>query len=120
MEKIASDREGSLEALLNLDGEIFPMDNGYWVKFDVHLVSASKHIPHGVRYTLTLHNRNNIRVIGFDNAHGVQQPKKHRYAARKITWDHQHHLDKVESYEFESAGQLLEDFWLTVEEYLGD
>ena len=23
-----------LENLLNLDGETFPMDNGYWVKFE--------------------------------------------------------------------------------------
>ena len=31
-----------LENLLNLDGETFPMDNGYWVKFEVQKIKASK------------------------------------------------------------------------------
>lgn len=47
----------SLENLLNLDGEIFPMDNGYWVKFEAKRVQASTSIPHGVRYSLTLHDK---------------------------------------------------------------
>jgi len=32
----------SLENLLNLDGEIFPMDNGYWVKFVVKMEDFEK------------------------------------------------------------------------------
>lgn len=47
----------SLENLLNLDGEIFPMDNGNWVKFEVKKVQVSTSIPHGVRYSLTLHDK---------------------------------------------------------------
>ncbi|WP_319557749.1 toxin-antitoxin system TumE family protein [Thiomicrorhabdus sp.] len=107
-----------LETLLELDGEIFPMENGYWTKFEVHRVEPSKEIPHGIKYSLTLHNRQNQRIVGFDNAHGVKL-KKHRYAAKKITWDHKHLEKIVMDYEFESAGQLMEDFWHEVDKVLG-
>ncbi len=30
-----SKEDASLETLLDLDGEVFPMDNGYWTKFKV-------------------------------------------------------------------------------------
>ena len=33
-------------------------------------------IPHGIRYNLTLHNRHNKRVMGFDNAHAVKGKKR--------------------------------------------
>ena len=58
-----------LENLLNLDGEVFPMDSGYWVKFDVKRVGVSISIPHGIKYSLSLHNKRNNRVVGYDNAH---------------------------------------------------
>jgi len=109
-----SGEDVSLETLLDLDGEIFPMDNGYWTKFEAFGVTAAPQIPHGVRYSLTLHDRNNNRVIGFDNAHTFK-PKKNKYGARKITWDHKHKMEKVIPYEFESASQLIEDFWKEVE-----
>jgi hypothetical protein len=112
-----SKKDSSLETLLNLDGEIFPMENGYWTKFEATKVETTLQIPHGVKYSLTLHNQNNIRVLGFDNAHAFK-PKKKKYGARKITWDHKHKMNKVTPYEFESAGQLLEDFWVAVEEIL--
>ena len=32
----------NFENLLNLDGEVFPMDNGYWIKFEVHQVEKTK------------------------------------------------------------------------------
>jgi len=44
--------------------------------------------------------------------------RKKGFAGRKITWDHKHNLDKIESYTFESAGQLLEDFWAAVDQYM--
>lgn len=108
-----------LENLLDLDGEIFPMENGYWVKFEVYKVVKSKEIPHGIKYSLTLHNRQNIRVLGFDNAHGVKL-KKYKFAAKKVTWDHKHLQNKVVNYEFETPAQLLEDFWQEVERLIGD
>ena len=39
--------DASLETLLHLDGEIFPMDNGFWTKFEVSRVTPMKQIPHG-------------------------------------------------------------------------
>ena len=80
-----SREDAPLDTLLDLDGEIFPMDNGCWTKFEVSRVRPTKQIPHGIRYSLTLHDRNNTRVLGFDNAHTFK-PKKNRYMARKITW----------------------------------
>jgi hypothetical protein len=105
-----------LENLLNLHGEVFPMDNGYWIKFEAYEVELTKAIPHGVRYSLTLHDKNNHRVIGYDNAHSYKSSKK--YAARKESYDHMHKQVDIVAYEFESASQLLEDFWKSVDYYM--
>ena len=107
-----------IETLLLLDGEIFPMSNGYWTKFEVRKVTPSEQIPHGLRYSLTLHGRDNRRIIGYDNAH-VAKPKRKKYGASKVVWDHKHRQNIVDSYEFESAAQLLEDFWNDVNEIIG-
>ena len=53
-----------LETLLQLNGEVFPMDNGFWVKFKVHITAQNIHIPHGIKYSLTLHDKFNKRIIG--------------------------------------------------------
>jgi hypothetical protein len=45
-----SGEDASLDTLLDLDGEIFPMDNGYWTKFDASRVMPAPQIPHGVKY----------------------------------------------------------------------
>lgn len=94
-----------------MDGEVFVLDAGYWVKFEAKRVPPSLSIPHGIRYSLTLHDRNNAPVLGFDNAHAIKPKGKKRFSGRKVTWDHRHLWDKVVPYEFESAGQLLDDFW---------
>lgn len=108
------DGHTNLETLLSLDGEVFPMDNGYWTKFEVKRVAVSEKVPHGIRYSLTLHDRDNNRVFGIDNAHGFK-PKRKKYGAKKIGWDHQHKREKVLPYEFESPEALLTDFWSIVE-----
>jgi len=105
-----------LENLLNLHGEVFPMDNGYWVKFEAYEVDLTKAIPHGIRYSLTLHDKNNHRVIGYDNAHSFKSSKK--FSARKESYDHVHKQMDIVAYEFESASQLLEDFWKSVDYYM--
>ena len=105
-----------LENLLNLDGETFPMDNGYWVKFEANKVKVSDAIPHGIKYSLTLHDRSNKRVIGYDNAHSFKSSKK--YGAKKETYDHIHKQMDIVPYEFESALQLIEDFWKSAEYYM--
>ena len=110
-------RIDDLEPLLNLDGEIFLLENGYWTKFEATRVALTQYIPHGIKYSLTLHDRNNTRILGFDNAHAIKY-RKMKYGARKRTWDHKHMMEKVYRYEFESASQLLEDFWKAVDEII--
>lgn len=105
-----------IENLLNLNGETFPMDNGYWVKFEVWKVEVSLSVPHGIRYSLTLHDKNNHRVIGYDNSHSYKSKKK--YGATKETYDHIHKQMDVFPYEFETASQLMEDFWNSAEYYM--
>jgi len=109
-----------IETLLNLHGEIFPMANGYWTKFEARQVEpTTEQIPHGISYSLTLHDKHNRRMIGFDNAHAVK-PKRKKFGARKVTWDHKHQRENILPYEFETAGQILEDFWKEVEAFLGE
>jgi len=113
-----NNKYGSLDTLLDLDGEIFPMDNGYWVKFNAKQICPDQHAPHGIRYSMSLHDKYNTRVIGFDNAHAVKTNRKKGFTGRIVTWDHKHHMDRVEPYTFKTAGQLLEDFWTAVDGYL--
>ena len=82
-QKKYSKEDAALETLLDLDGEIFPMDNGYWTKFEACRVAPTRHIPFGIKYSLSLHDRNNTRILGFDNAH-AQKPKRKKYGARKV------------------------------------
>jgi hypothetical protein len=75
-EKNGSRKDETLETLLDLDGEIFLMEGGYWTKFEANRVEPTQHIPHGVRYSLTLHDRNNTGILGFDNAHAFRPEDK--------------------------------------------
>ncbi len=108
-----------LETLLDLDGNIFPMDNGYWTKFESRIIQPNKHIPHGIKYSLTLHDRHNHRILGYDNAHGIKAKKK-TFQAKRQEWDHKHEKMNITIYEFENAGQLLEDFWLDANRIMTD
>lgn len=109
--------DSGLDTLLDLNGEMFPMENGYWTKFEARKVEPNIHIPHGIKYSLTLHDDQNRRILGYDNAHGIK-PERRRFAARRTIWDHKHDREKIEQYEFESAGKLMEDFWNDVHEVL--
>jgi hypothetical protein len=72
---VGGPRDTSLDALLDLDGQVLVIDErgGYWVKFEVRLVAATKERPHGLDYSMTLHGNDNERLVGFDNAHAVRQ-----------------------------------------------
>jgi len=109
-----------LETLLELDDIIIAQTAGYWVRFEVRQVSASKHIPHGIRYNLTLHDNCNQRVMGYDNAHVPKGAKRGKYKAQIMTYDHKHQTLKCkgEPYSFNSPAQLIEDFWKSVDDYL--
>jgi hypothetical protein len=51
------ERDPSLDALLDLDGQILVVDteSRHWVRFVVRRVLASEEKPHGFNYSLTLH-----------------------------------------------------------------
>lgn len=109
-----------IQTLLNLDGQKFWPSSKYWVKFEVRQVEATPQIPHGIRYSLTLHDRNNTRILGFDNAHLIKAKgrRKKKYAGRVVAWDHVHKFETLKAYGFESASQLLDDFWKAVDDII--
>ena len=88
-------------------------------KIEAKFVAPSENIPHGINYSLTLHDKNNKRIIGYDNAHGIEARKK-KFRVNRIEWDHKHERERIKPYEFEDAGQLMEDFWDDVNECIGD
>jgi hypothetical protein len=114
--------DADLRNLLDLHDCILEQEEGYWIKIEAWLVEATRHMPHGVRYSLTLHDKYGKRVLGYDNAHEVKPPKKFKYAGRRWPYDHRHrHMtDKGEPYEFKDAQQLLVDFFADVDRVLQD
>lgn len=108
-----------IENLLELDGARFVIDEllGLWVKFDIKIVEKEISRPHGIRYSLSLHDRSNQRIMGFDNAHAIEYGKKNCVAPKRA-FDHWHkkHNKNARPYLYESAGKLLEDFWTAVDE----
>ena len=100
-----------LELLLDLDGVKFELERGFWVKFEVRQLTRAREIPHGIRYSLTLHDRTNRRVLGYDNAHAVMT--RHRKRKTSIR-DHRHYGQLVEIYHYRTADKLLEDFYIDV------
>ena len=114
-------KDKGLDYLLDLDGEILAQEGGYWIKIEANqLKHATKECPHRIRYCLTLHDRYGKRVLGFDNAHSVKTRKRGRYKGRSVAYDHKHMnpVDKGTPYVFESAEQLLRDFFEEVDKYL--
>lgn len=96
------------------------MDAGYWVKIEAKRVSPSPRIPHGMLNSSTLHDRNNVRVIGIENAHAIKLKGRNRYSGQMVTWSHKHQTERLSPYEFESADHLLIDFWATVGNQIGE
>jgi hypothetical protein len=111
----------NIETLLNLDGVVIEQAGGHWTKFEAREVPKTDGIPHGIRYSLTLHDRTGKRMMGFDNAHAVKIKgnNKRKYQGRK-TFDHRHRNSEDEGvfYLFTNAHQLLKDFWLEVDKVL--
>jgi hypothetical protein len=81
---------------------------------------ATREYPHCVKYSLTLHDRYGKRLLGFDNAHPIKTTKRGRFTGRCIAYDHRHMNpgDKGVPYIFESAEQLLVDFFNEVDKVL--
>ena len=112
--------DNEIDTLLELNGIIIEQAGGYWTKFEAFKIAKiTEERPHGIRYSLTLHNKSGHRLMGFDNAHAVKTKPKGKHKGRK-TYDHWHRHEKDEGvpYEFVNAYQLINDFWLEVDNVL--
>ena len=109
-----------LQNLLDLSGSVIDQGNGYWVKIEAWSVKPFEFVPHGIRYSLTLHEPYGTRILGYDNAHAVNLPKKFKYAGQRLPYDHKHRhvTDQGVPYEFVDAHQLLSDFFIEVDKVL--
>jgi hypothetical protein len=110
----------SINTLLALDGSVFEQESGFWIKIEAKTVDPTEFIPHGIRYSLTLHDRYGRRILGYDNAHAVKPPGKFKFAGRRLPYDHKHRSarDKGVPYTFGSAQVLLEDFFSEVDKVI--
>lgn len=114
-----TDRDLSLDTLLLLDGDTFvaDADGKCWVKFVVKRVAVTPERLHGLNYSLTLHDEDGERLLGFDNAHPIREGSGPG-AKTRIEYDHQHNGQQVRFYFYADAGTLLADFWTEVEAIL--
>ncbi|MDE0255201.1 MAG: hypothetical protein OYG32_10435, partial [Rhodospirillaceae bacterium] len=65
----------------------------------------------------TLHAPDGTRLVGFDNAHPVDDRGKPGAGLRRES-DHHHRLQVVRPYDYADAVTLLEDFWAEVDSIL--
>lgn len=79
-------------------------------------------IPHGIRYSLTLHEPYGRRILGYDNAHGVKPPKHFKHSGKRYPFDHKHlglsHNGVL--FEFKDAQGLLVRFFDEVDALLAE
>lgn len=115
-------RDAGISTLLDLHDQIIDQGDGYWIKIEVWRVLATADIPHGVRYSLTLHEPYGKRILGYDNAHAVKPVGNSRFSGKRMPYDHKHRhaSDKGVPYAFESAHQLLSDFFKEVDRVLSE
>ena len=112
-----SRRDAGLDRLLDLDRFLAEIGGGFWVKIVALRVPVDAHHPHGVSYTLRLHDHAGRRVFGIDNAHVVRAtrgPAGRSSAAR----DHLHRGESMRPYAYRDADTLMDDFWREVEAIL--
>ena len=113
-------RDTGLDTLLDMDGSIIDQGDGYWVKIEACKVDPSNERPHGIKYSLTLHDPYGKRLMGFDNAHAAKPRRREKYIGQKFGFDHQHrHVkDRGVPYKFIDPYQLIEDFFHAVDQVL--
>ena len=109
-----------IATLIDLHDQIIDQGNGYWIKIEAWRVESSAFVPHGIRYSLTLHEPYGKRILGYDNAHAVKPPKKFKFSGTRLPYDHKHrHVsDKGVPYAFQDTYQLLSDFFKEVDQVL--
>lgn len=109
-----------IEWLLSLDRQRVGIENGYWWTVRVSKVEPSQERPHGLKYSITLHDSHDDRVLGFDNSHPIDVASgPARKSKRRTEYDHKDVRGKdSESYEFTSPERLIEDFFAEANAYL--
>ena len=80
-------------------------------------VPASPEKPHGLDYSLTLHDGDSQRLLGFDNAHPIAEGTGPGTRTR-IEYDHKHKGQRVRFYIYADAATLLDDFRTEVDRIL--
>ena len=98
--------EYTLEFLLAFDGRVHHLEKGYWIKFEIKRVEPTGQRPHGLSYSFTLHAPNGVRVVGFDNAHGVSA-RGSRFRRPPEASDHWHRNDPARFQPRGYRGRLL-------------
>jgi len=100
----------TLETLLDLDGMIVEVGQGLWVKMNAIKIKTPTHNkPYGIKYSLTLHDPDGQRLLGYDNAHRI--PKTNI----DVPADHKHKGARIIRYTYQNPEQLLADFWKDVD-----
>ena len=110
-------RDSSLDNLRYLDGVSYVVDGPFWVKFEVKQVPETLERPHGLDYSLTLHDGDGQRILGFDNAHAITEGSGPG-AKTRIEYDHAHKGQRIRFYDYKDAVTLLTDFWMEVDKIL--
>jgi hypothetical protein len=96
---------------------MYAIHGPFWVKFEVKQVPVTPEKPHGLNYSLTLHDGGGERILGFDNAHSVREGDGPG-AKTRIEYDHQHKGERIRFYEYQDAATLVADFWTEVDKIL--
>lgn len=102
--------------LLQLHGSRIGYDNGCWVAIRVVRVEPDEQRPHGLQYSLTLHDENGERILGYDNSHIVDAASgPARKSKRHPTSDHIDRRGRRSlPYSFTTPFKLVEDFFAEV------
>lgn len=107
-------RDYTLELLLDYDGYIHVLEEGYVMKFVFRRCQPSNARPGGIEYSLTLHDPDGNRILGFDNVHSVPTTRRgrHRMQSMSVRADHWHRdsEDPGRVYLFVDSATLLKRY----------
>ncbi len=110
--------ESDRDTLLSMVGIVI-LEEGYWYEINAKVVEKSEARPYGLKYELTLHHPTGKCLYRIDNAHKVvvgTGPGRRK----KLEYDHQHPdgTKKVIYYDYETAVDLLKDFFESIDKIL--
>lgn len=113
------DVDYTIEALLDLDGAVIYQELGYWIVIEARTVKPNIRVPHGIKYSLTLHDKSGTRILGMDNAHPIKKATAYGRAPKNS--DHIHTVNgSIIPYNFINAAKLLEDFFDLADAFMNE